>query len=170
VIDAVSKSPPCDVAMIRFRKRVSLDRILVPTAGGPNSSLAIELAISQARQYNVVNGIHPHIIALYVARSGDPRLVEAGRRILARATARYDYPIESKIVSAPTILEGILRHAEESSLVVLGATQEGFFEHILFGALPEQVVRDCPKTVMIVKRYQGPVKSWIQRLLLTAEA
>jgi nucleotide-binding universal stress UspA family protein len=156
--------------MIRFRKRVSLDSILVPTAGGPNSSLAIELAISQARQYNIVNGIHPHIIALYVARSGDPRLVEAGRRILARATARYDYPIESKIVSAPTILEGILRHAEESSLVVLGATQEGFFEHILFGALPEQVVRDCPKTVMIVKRYQGPVKSWIQRLLLTAEA
>lgn len=170
VIDAVSKSPPCDVAMIRFRKRVSLDRILVPTAGGPNSSLAIELAISQARQYNIVNGIHPHIIALYVARSGDPRLVEVGRRILARATARHDYPIESKIVSAPTILEGILRHAEESSLVVLGATQEGFFEQILFGALPEQVVRDCPKTVMIVKRYQGPVKSWIQRLLLTAEA
>jgi amino acid transporter/nucleotide-binding universal stress UspA family protein len=170
VIDAVSKSPPCDVAMIRFRKREELETILVPTAGGANSSLALDLAVSQAREYARPNGLQPHVIALYVARGGDPRLVEFGKRTLAREVGHYDYPIEPKVVSTPTILEGILQQAEESNLVVLGATEEGFFEQLLFGALAERVVRDCPKTVMIVKRYQGPVKSWIQRLLLTAEA
>jgi nucleotide-binding universal stress UspA family protein len=170
VIDAVSKSPPCDLAMIRFRKREGLRRILVPTAGGPNSSLALELAISQAREYERENGVRPRITALYVARGKDPRLVELGKRILTRATDRYDYPIESEVVSAATILEGILQQAGESSLVVLGATEGGVFEQLLFGALPEQVARECPKTVMIVKRHQGPVKSLFQRLLLTSQA
>jgi amino acid transporter/nucleotide-binding universal stress UspA family protein len=170
VIDAVTKNPPCDVAMIRFRKREALRRILVPTAGGPNSSLALELAIAQAREYERENGIRPRITALYVARGEDPRLVETGKRILARATGRYDYPTEPKVVSAPTVVDGILQEATETNLVVLGATDEGFFEQLLFGALPEQVARECPKTVMIVKRYRGPMKSLLQRLVLTGQA
>jgi amino acid transporter/nucleotide-binding universal stress UspA family protein len=164
VIDAVSKNPPCDVAMVRFRKREELREILVPTGGGPSSSLALELAIAQAREYGKENGFQPRITALYVARGGDPRLTKLGGRILDQALAPFDYPIASKVISAPTILEGILQEAEQSNLVVLGATEEGFFEQLLFGALPEHVARDCLKTVMIVKRYQGPVKSWIHRI------
>jgi nucleotide-binding universal stress UspA family protein len=164
VIDAVTKNPPCDVAMVRYRKREDLHEILVPTGGGPSSSLALELAIAQAREYARENGFQPHITALYVARGGDRRLIELGERILDKAVAPFDYPIEPKVISAPTILEGILQEAEKSNLVVLGATEEGFFEQLLFGALPERVARECSKTVMIVKRYQGPVKSWIHRL------
>jgi len=164
VIDAVSKNPPCDVAMVRYRKREDLHEILVPTGGGPSSSLALELAIAQAREYERANGFQPHITALYVARGGDRRLIELGEGILDKAMAPFDYPIEPKVISAPTILEGILQEAEQSNLVVLGATEEGFFEQLLFGALPERVARECSKTVMIVKRYQGPVKSWIHRI------
>jgi len=164
VIDAVSKNPPCDVAMVRYRKREDLHEILVPTGGGPSSSLALELAVAQAREYERENGFQPHITALYVARGGDRRLIELGERILEKAVAPFDYPIEPRVISAPTILEGILQEAEKSNLVVLGATEEGFFEQLLFGALPERVARECSKTVMIVKRYQGPVKSWIHRL------
>jgi amino acid transporter/nucleotide-binding universal stress UspA family protein len=164
VIDAVSKNPPCDVGMVRFREREELREILVPTGGGPNSSLALELAVMQAREYSIANGLQPHVTALYVARGEDPRLVEMGTRILARAIAPFDYPIEPRVIAAPSILKGILRQAEESNLVVLGASEEGVFEQLLFGALPERVARECSKTVMIVKRYQGPVKSWIHRL------
>lgn len=164
VIDAVSKNPPCDVAMVRFRKREEVREILVPTGGGPSSSLALELAIAQAREYGKENGLQPHITALYVARGGDPRLMELGGRILDQAIAPFDYPVEPKVISAPTILEGILQEAEQSNLVVLGATEEGFFEQLLFGALPERVARECSKTVMIVKRHQGPVKSWMHRV------
>ncbi len=164
VIDAVSKNPPCDVAMVRYRKREDLHEILVPTGGGPSSSLALELAVAQAREYEEENGFQPHITALYVARGGDRRLVEFGERILDKAIAPFDYPIEPRVISAASILEGILQEAEKSNLVVLGATEEGFFEQLLFGALPERVARECSKTVMIVKRYQGPVKSWIHRL------
>jgi amino acid transporter/nucleotide-binding universal stress UspA family protein len=164
VIDAVSKNPPCDVAMVRFREREELRQILVPTGGGPNSSLALELAVTQAREYERENGFRPRITALYVARGTDAQLIDLGERILARATAGFDYPIGNMVISAPSILEGILRQAEQANLVVLGASEEGFFEQLLFGALPSRVARECSKTVMIVKRYQGPVKSWIHRL------
>jgi amino acid transporter/nucleotide-binding universal stress UspA family protein len=168
VIDAVSKNPPCDLAMIRFREREELQRILVPTSGGPNASLALELAISQARAYEREKGIKPHITALYVARGDHPQLMRLGTRTLDKAIAQYDYPIEPKVVPASSVLEGILQQAEEHDFVVMGATQEGFFEQLLFGVLPERVARECSKTIMIVKRHQGPVKSWIQRRLPAA--
>jgi len=164
VIDAVSKNPPCDLAMVRFRQREELREILVPVGGGPNSSMALELAVMQAREYRRENGLQPRVTALYVARGQDPRLVDLGERILDKAIAPFDYPIEPQVISAPSIFEGILREAEQTNLVVLGASEEGFFEQLLFGAMPERVARECSKTVMIVKRYQGPVKSWIHRL------
>lgn len=170
VIDAISKTPPCDLAMIRFREREEPRRILVPTAGGPNSSLALELAISQAREYERARGVKAHITALYITRDAHPQLMEAGKRAVARAIASYDYPIEPQTISAPGIVEGILEQADKYNLVVMGATQQGFFDQLIFGAVPERVARECSKTVMIVKRYQGPVKSWVQRRLLAAQA
>jgi hypothetical protein len=41
VIDLVAKNPPCDTAVVRFRKRQDPRRILVPTSGGANTRLAI---------------------------------------------------------------------------------------------------------------------------------
>ncbi len=170
VIDAISKSPPCDLAMIRFTEREEPRRILVPTAGGPNAALALELAISQAHEYEREKGIKPRVSALYVARASDHQSMEEGRRILARVVASYDYPIDPVVVDADDVVEGILRQAEEYDLVVMGAADEGFFQQLLFGARPERVARECSKTVMIVKRHQGPVKSWLQRRLRTAQA
>jgi APA family basic amino acid/polyamine antiporter len=168
VIDAVSKNPPCDVAMVRFRHREELRRILVPTVGGPNASLALDLAITQAEEYATEHGVKPEITVLYVTREDNKQLADLGRRILDRATADAGYPLERKVICAPTIIEGILREAERFNLVVLGASEEGFFEEFLFGDLPERVARECSKTVMIVKRYQGPVKSWMHRLSMRA--
>ncbi len=126
------------------------------------------MAISQAHEYERETGTKPHITALYIAQGDSPRLKELGERILARAIAPHDYPIEPQVISAPSIVEGILQQAEKHNFVVMGATQQGFFEQLLFGAAPERVARECSKTVMIVKRYQGPVKSWIQRRLSTS--
>jgi nucleotide-binding universal stress UspA family protein len=165
VIDYVSRNPPCDLAVVRFRKREELKRILVPTAGGPNTSLALELAISQARQYEEQEGIKPTITALYVVRAGE----EEGRwaeKMLEQTIAPYDYPLETKVVTAPDVVTGILREAEGYNLVILGATREGLFDQLLFGAIPRRVAEECPKTVIMAKRYQGPVRSWIRRVII----
>jgi len=166
VIDYVSRNPPCDLAVVRFRKREELRRILVPTAGGPNTSLALELAISQARQYEEQERIKPTITALYVVREGEEEKGRWAGRMLEQTVAPYDYPLETKVVTAPDVVTGILREAEGYNLVILGATREGLFEQLLWGAIPRRVAEECPKTVIMVKRYQGPVRSWIRRVII----
>ena len=47
---------------------------------------------------------------------------------------------------------------------MVSAPREGLLEQRLFGSIPERLARECPKTVIMVKRYQ-PVKSRLARWL-----
>ncbi|MFQ5945767.1 MAG: amino acid permease [Anaerolineae bacterium] len=166
VIDLVSQNPPCDLAVIRFRKRERPQRILVPSAGGPNASLAMELAIAQARQYQRETEEFPEITALYVARPGVAGRLEAGDKLLKRFAAGFDHPIRTKVIEDPDVANGILGELETHNLLILGATEEGLFEQRLFGGLPERIARLSPKTVVMAKRHRGPVRSLLRRIVL----
>jgi len=59
----------------------------------------------------------------------------------------------------------LVKAAADYDLLVLGASQEGVFSSVLFGEIPEKVARYSRTQVMIVKRYEGRVKSVIKRIL-----
>jgi nucleotide-binding universal stress UspA family protein len=154
VIDLVAKDPPCDLAVVRFRKREPPRCILVPTAGGPHAALAIELAISQARQFRIETGEDSTITLLYVLLQGADEIAKAwARRMLSNVASRYDYPLAQKVVIAPDVVTGILEEAENCNLLMIGATGERLFEQRLFGSIPEQVTQETTKTVIMTKRY-----------------
>jgi amino acid transporter/nucleotide-binding universal stress UspA family protein len=154
VIDLVTKNPPCDLAVVRFRKRELPRCILVPTAGGPHAALAIKLAISQARQFKTETGEDSAITLLYVLLEGADEIAKAwARRMLSDVADRYDYPLTQKVVIAPDVVSGILKEAEKCNLLMIGATGERLFEQRLFGSIPEQVARETTKTVIMTKRY-----------------
>ena len=50
-------------------------------------------------------------------------------------------------------------------LIVLGASKEGVFSNVLFGVIPEKVARYAKTPVMIVQRYEGPVKTLVKRIM-----
>jgi len=168
IIDLLAKNPPCDIAVVRFRRRETPQRILIPTAGGLHARLAIELAITQARQYQRGHPERsPVITLLYVVARGTPTGMTArGYELLHNLAAGFDYPLETLIITAPDVVTGILGEAEKHTLVIIGATAERLFEQHLFGSIPQRVARECDKTVIMVKRYQGPVRSWLRRLPL----
>jgi hypothetical protein len=64
--DLIAQNPPCDLAVVRFRKREPPRCILVATVGGPHAGLAVELAISQARQFEAESGEPGTITLLHV--------------------------------------------------------------------------------------------------------
>jgi amino acid transporter/nucleotide-binding universal stress UspA family protein len=167
IIDLLAKNPPCDIAVVRFRRREAPQHILIPTTGGLHAQLAIELAIAQAHQYERKHpGRRPTITLLYVARQdANSGAMAGGYELLRSLAAGFDYPLEVLVVTAPDVATGILREAEEYNLVVMGATEERLFEQRLFGSISEQIARECSKTVIMVKRHQGPVVSWLRRLL-----
>jgi nucleotide-binding universal stress UspA family protein len=171
-IDLLAKNPPCDIAVVRFRRRETPQRILIPTAGGLHTRLAIELAITQARQYAREHPEQPPTITLLYVVSQDAPAGATGRgyELLQNLAADFDYPLETLVITAPDVVTGILGEAEKHTLVVIGATEEGLFEQRLFGSIPQRVARECDKTVIMVKRYQGPVRSWLRRLPLVPDS
>jgi amino acid transporter/nucleotide-binding universal stress UspA family protein len=171
IIDLLAKNPPCDIAVVRFRRREAPHRILIPTAGGLHTRLAIDLAIAQARQYERQHPEqYPVITLLYVMPEDTNSGTTARRYELLRSLATgFDYPLEASVVTAPDVVTGILREAEKHNLVIMGATEERLFEQRLFGSISERVAHECTKTVIVVKRYRGPVRSWLRRLLLPGQ-
>ena len=49
-------------------------------------------------------------------------------------------------------------------LVVLGAAREPIFRQVLFGEIPEKVARYSPASVLVVKQYEGHVRSMFKRM------
>jgi nucleotide-binding universal stress UspA family protein len=169
IIDLLAKNPPCDIAVVRFQRREAPQRILIPTTGGLHTQLAIELAIAQARQYErQYPDRRPSITLLYVTpEDANSGAMAGGYDLLRSLAASFDYPLEVLVATAPDVATGILREAEEHNLVIMGATEERLFEQRLFGSVSERVARECGKTVIMVKQYQGPVVSWLRRLVST---
>ncbi len=165
VIDLVAQTPPCDLAVVRFRKRESPRCIMVPTAGGPHAELAIELAISQARQFKIESGEEAVITLLHILpEEADQVALARAERLLTDVASHHDYPLQKRVARAPDPASGILRETEQCNLLMIGATGEGLFEQRLFGSIPERVARESTKTVIMTKRY------WLLKSLLSRVA
>jgi amino acid transporter/nucleotide-binding universal stress UspA family protein len=165
VIDLAAENPPCDLAVVRFRKRREPRRILVPTAGGANTRLAISLAIDQARRFAARTGEEPQVTLLHICvpSTSGPEAQARGYELLRNHASAYNYRFEVKVTLADDVVEGIITESANHDMVVIGATDEGLFEQVLFGTIPERVTLRAPVTVMMVKRYRGPVRSWLRR-------
>ena len=165
VIDLAAENPPCDLAVVRFRKRQEPRRILVPTAGGANTRLAIGLAIDQARRFRARTGQESTVTLLYVCVSATagPEIQARRYELLHNLSSAYEERLEVKVLLADDIVGGIVNEAANHDLVVIGATEEGLFDQVLFGTIPERIALQAPVTVMMVKRYRGPVRSWLRR-------
>lgn len=165
IIDLAAKDPPCDLAVVRFRQRQEPSRILVPTAGGANTRLAIRLALDQARAFAARSGEASRVTLLYVCvpSTSGPDAQARGYELLRSLSSAYEEELEVEVLVADDVVEGIVSEAHNHDLVVIGATEEGLFEQVLFGTIPERVTQRAPVTVMMVKRYRGPLRSWLRQ-------
>jgi nucleotide-binding universal stress UspA family protein len=165
VIDLLSVNPPCDLAVVRFRERELPQRILVSTVGGPHASLALELAETQARRFEAYHG-QPAVITLFsvVSPESGAEGLSFGKVLLQGLAEAQGLAAEIKVVAHADVFQAIMDEAEQHNLVMVNAPREGLLEQRLFGSVPERLARECPKTVIMVKRYQ-PVKSWLARWL-----
>jgi uncharacterized hydrophobic protein (TIGR00271 family) len=203
VLDPVVRQAPCDVAVVAIhpdrlteaedplispseegeegegvmegKPLLRLNRILVPTAGGPHAPLATRLALLLAREYGAttetvyVAGPDATSEELATGRVYIDQTLSAMREQMKDLTEvggleRVEaVPIESRVVSAGSVVEGIAQAGAESDLVFVGASDESLIDQVLFGTLPEQVAWACPSPVVMVKRFRGLRRFWLQR-------
>ena len=162
VTDKVVRQAPCDLITVKLMGDRLIQRILITTAGGPHASLAAEYV-----------GIYHHAEGLEVTccyvvdPNADERARESARQWLHKTLrlTNLEGQAEMRLLEGKRVATTLVKAASDYDLVVLGASREGVFSNALFGEIPEKVARYAHTPVMIVQRYEGPVKSLVKRIM-----
>ncbi|MFB6352703.1 MAG: universal stress protein, partial [Halobacteriales archaeon] len=163
-VDEVITKAPCDVLVERIGPRPDgVDRILLPTAGGPHAELSAEVARAIARAndatVSVVTVVEPDATA---------RQRDASRDRLERVAGLVGdgVAVETDLIDADDVVDAIVDRSADADVTLVGATREGLFQQLLFGAIPEQVARRVDGTVIMAKRSRGlasRLRRWFRR-------
>jgi glucosyl-3-phosphoglycerate synthase len=149
-IDAVVRTPPCDIAVVKQRPLGQVKRILVPVRGGPHAELALEFADALARRHNA------RIVVLHVIPPGVTSSVRAqAEHALATFLKQHARGhADGLLREAPNVRNAILREAEKADVVIMGASAAPggtAADAFLFGALPEAIATRATPPVIVVK-------------------
>ena len=161
-VDTVAQEAPCDVLVERIGPDAgAVERILVPTAGGPHAEFAAELAGSVARTndavVDVVNVVDPDASEDEIRNARE--LVDN----VASGLSSVDR-VNANVARGDDVVDTIVERSAEYDLTIVGATREGLLQQFVFGALPEQVGWGAKSTVIMAKRNLGltsRLKRWL---------
>jgi uncharacterized hydrophobic protein (TIGR00271 family) len=149
LLNAVVRYAKCDVVLFRGNIPDSFNHVLVPTAGGPHATLALQLAHDLAgpdggrvELLNVVSG---------EALAGSENEAR-GSLAATRQAAGEDIAASEQILEAETAPVGILEMAGESDVVIIGASKEGFGDRSSLGGLPVEVGFANPRPTIVARR------------------
>jgi uncharacterized hydrophobic protein (TIGR00271 family) len=134
-------------------------KVLVPTSGGPNTPLSLDLALGMS--------VKSEVTALYVTRQSTDEARSAARQAwLNEFTQPWaDNPrFQTKVIQADNVLQTIITEAEEYDITVLGASNESIFSQLLFGTVPQQIATQNKGTTIIIKKFDGRFGSIPRRI------
>ncbi|WP_435181812.1 amino acid permease [Halorussus sp. AFM4] len=139
--DELTADLPCDFLVLKDRG-FDPERILVPTAGGPDSDLSASVATDLRAEYGSA------VTLLHVA-DGDEESARAFLESWAadRGLADADLRVETGDVEA-----AIERAARDHTLVVLGATERGMLSRLLGGSPALDVVDHLDCSVLLAEQ------------------
>ncbi len=149
-MDNVMRRIPVNVAVVRiWGDFTRIERILLPSAGGPHARYAAQLA----RDLQVAHGCE--VVTLGVVKPGASD-IERGRALgFLEVTAAEARGLEcsTKLIEAHDVVQGILEEASDGyDLLMVGANRDEVLKNLGFGNIPEQIARRSPCSVMMVRR------------------
>jgi nucleotide-binding universal stress UspA family protein len=92
------------------------------------------------------------------ARTPDLRTLDAQREVdrVFSVDPTQPRPVEFKVLEDNSPVAAVLREAEGFDLVIIGVAEEWGLESHLFGWRPERIARECPSSMLIVRRFIAP--------------
>jgi len=163
ITDHLLKYAPCDLMVAKFEGIRDIRRILLPTAGGPHGFKAAEITSILAREFNA--GVHAIAVA---PEDKDPDIREKYRAVLthtADALGLGPEKTSTSLVYGKSIPAALVKASTDYDLVVIGASREGFLTYLFQGTIPEKLARRSKVPVVIVKKFEGTIKSWMKHFL-----
>jgi len=139
-VDELVHTLPCDMLVLKDRG-FDPSRVLVPTAGGPDSELAAEVA-ALLRLTN-----DAEVRVLHVADD-----VAEGEAFLEGWAAEHDLADAELVVRSGDVETAIEEEAADATMLVIGATERGLLSRLIRGTLVLDVVNDVECSVLLAER------------------
>ncbi|WP_306058845.1 amino acid permease [Natronococcus wangiae] len=159
-IDELTHDLPCDFLVLKDRG-LETDRVLVPTAGGPDSDLSAEIATHLRDQ------LGSDVTLLHVV--DDPANEAEGETFLTEWAADHGLDdVSIRIDTSGDVEEAIAAAAREHSFVIIGATERGLLSRLVRGSLAYDVINDVECSVLLAERPTS--RSLRERLIGTQKA
>jgi len=153
-VDELTNTLPCDFLVLKDRD-LDLSRVVLATAGGPDSDLSAEAA--RALRDNA----GAQVTLLHVT-DGPEQREEAERFLEEWATERGLENAERIVDTSGEVEPAIAGAATDNTLVLLGATERGLLSRLARDSLHLEVVNDVECSVLLAERPQK--RSLRQRL------
>jgi amino acid transporter/nucleotide-binding universal stress UspA family protein len=145
-LDQLTHDVPCDFVVLRDRG-FDASRILVPTAGGPSSGLAAELAGLLRAEFD------SEVTLLHALSAGETR--EEADSFLSEWAADYGLEDANQVVSDADVETAIGDAAEDHSMLLIGATERGLLSRLVRGSLVLDVVEEVDCSVVLTEKARG---------------
>ena len=141
-IDELREAVPCDFLVLRDRG-FDPSRILLPTAGGPDSDLSATIAKLLQSEYDA------EVTLLNVASDR-----ENAQQFLQSWAADHGLENANLRVESGDVETAIEDAAADNTLLLIGATEEGLLRRLVSGSLVLDVVDDVECSVLMAEKHR----------------
>ncbi|MFZ3384246.1 MAG: universal stress protein, partial [Candidatus Methanoperedens sp.] len=146
------RSADCDVGIFFPKNFKDVKKILVPLGMGEHSH-RIKIASDLADFFNAKMTIFTVV--------NDEGSVPLAKNIHDEAAKIVNKVIESEIKVAISIEEVILQKSNDYDLCIIGPSTEWILRDMLFGSLPDKIIKESNCSVLIIKHPEQHTESWI---------
>lgn len=166
IVDTLIRQASCELVLVKLGHReevqndgtavascplpVAWNRWLVPIAGGPNASCALQLLPALTS--------HNSAFMIGVTQVFAPSILLPDTSGLEKAAFLLSHHLScQKVVTIPvrsySVSDAVihLAHTQHYDVVVLGASREGFLQQVVHGNIPEAIARGVNSTVILVR-------------------
>ncbi|MBD2240019.1 chloride channel protein [Aulosira sp. FACHB-113] len=149
VVDTVIRQAACDVVLVKLNDHKGFERWLLPMAGGPNSSQAIQL-LPALTTLSSSPAIKLYQVFKPTESQPDTTLLNRYLRFLE---PRVSGKVTATPVCASSVPEAVIDCAQQdcSDVIILGASRESLLKQAINGNIPENISRRSNCTVILVR-------------------
>lgn len=152
VVDTVLRQSPCPVIVVKPGENTDLNRWLVPSAGGPNSKMAMRL-LPALTTLSERPKIHLCAIAATETKKAFLKQQLAQQAGILKQSVALNQAVKTELLISENIPDAIeiVSRQHRSEVIILGASRESLFNQVIKGNIPLEIAHASDATILLVQ-------------------